>query len=62
MNKIKVFIFLGLLFGQMALVGLGQETPDQTLLDKWARVLVRYSLDLQPGQSLLIRSDDFYRV
>jgi aminopeptidase len=57
MNKIKVFIFLGLLFGQMALVGLGQETADQTLIDKWARVLVRYSLDLQPGQSLLIRSE-----
>ncbi|NLP10782.1 aminopeptidase [bacterium] len=25
-------------------------------MEKWARVLVRYSLDLQPGQSLLIRS------
>jgi aminopeptidase len=57
MNKIKVFIFLGLLFGQMALAGLGQEIADQTPIDRWARVLVRYSLDLQPGETLLIRSE-----
>jgi aminopeptidase len=57
MNKIKVFLLLGLFSGQMALAGLGQESPVQTPIDKWARVLVRYSLDLQPGQSLLIRSE-----
>jgi len=45
MNKIKVFLLLMFFFGQLALAGLGQETPDQTPIDKWARVLVRYSQD-----------------
>lgn len=57
MNKIKAMLLLGLFSGQIALAGIGQESPDQTPIDKWARVLVRYSLDLQPGESLLIRSE-----
>jgi aminopeptidase len=57
MKKIKFFLLFWLLSGQIALAGVGQEAPDQTAIDKWARVLVRYSLDLQPGQSLLIRSE-----
>jgi hypothetical protein len=51
MKKIKVLLLLGLLSAQIALVGLGQESPDQTPIDKWARVLVCYSLDLQPGET-----------
>jgi aminopeptidase len=57
MKKIKVFLLIGWFFGQMALAGLSQEPADQTPIDKWARVLVRYSLDLQPGETLLIRSE-----
>ena len=57
MKRFKVLLLLGLFSGQMAFAGLGQVSPDQTPIDKWARVLVRYSLDLQPGQSLLIRSE-----
>ena len=57
MEKIKVLLLLALFSSQMLLAGLAQEPLDQTLIDRWARVLVRYSLDLQPGQSFLIRSE-----
>lgn len=57
MGKIKVLLLLVLFSSQMLLAGLAQEPLDQTLIDRWARVLVRYSLDLQPGQSFLIRSE-----
>ena len=56
-QKIKVLLLLGLLTGQIALAVIGQELPGQTPIDKWAWVLVLYSLDLQPGETLLVRSE-----
>lgn len=56
MKITKAFLLIGLFSAQMAFAQLAKEAPAQTPIDKWAQVLVRYSLDLQPGETLLIRS------
>jgi aminopeptidase len=56
MKITKAFLLIGLFSAQTAFAQLAKEAPAQTPIDKWAQVLVRYSLDLRPGETLLIRS------
>lgn len=54
MKKVKLLLYLGLIFISSTLY---PQSSDNTYIEKWAKLLVNYSINLQPNETIEIRSD-----